>query len=341
MKDIITVILITASIAGFVWCFSFFLKQDLTTNEQVLFSIFLSLSSFFTSWLITHYYQQVSHKASIEEIKKESTQNLKTYATKAAEKVRNLSVQLTGLTTYLNEELINDDYECSEENLFAKTERLKSAIHIIKTLKTINDGSLSDWSGVIPEEIEEIEEDEREDIGELYKLVEDFNEVNRGTGQLNLLEDEDYRDVRIEALGKKIDSLYSSLAGINSGPTAPKIKREKILQHCPSCKGPIEYRQKPKKSSMKKIQCKNCNVKITSRWNEIDGFYLQTQVEYDEDFLKKVEQELPEQPWLKGVDKEVAKTLSVSNARIKKAINELIRRGIFKHQVNGEVINED
>jgi hypothetical protein len=40
-----------------------------------------------------------------------------------------------------------------DEALQAREERIESAIHLIRTLKSVNDTSLSDWEGVIGDEL--------------------------------------------------------------------------------------------------------------------------------------------------------------------------------------------
>lgn len=350
MKNLVTFVLMIVSIAGIAYCFNFFKEGDLTTNEQVLFSILLTIVSFLLSWVLSHFYYENSHKQTIEDIKKENQSNLKIYATKAAEKVKNLSAQLVGLVTYLNEELAADDYSSAEENLRAKEERIYSAVHIIKTLKSINDGSLSDWSGVIPEAIAEIAEAERETFEEINRLVSDFSEVktqyDEDTFQFPLEPQEE--SLKIEALSKKIDLLLNSVTGVSSKihiTPSGKVAADRI---CPHCNRQIHYRQKPLATSRKSFKCPECKNRILSTWSSESGFALEkdsrtigkdrskiSSGSLDEDFLLLVQEALPPQPWPKQVTQHVASQLSVSTAQVKKAINMLIKRGVFKHQVNG------
>jgi hypothetical protein len=57
-----------------------------------------------------------------------------------------------------------------------------------------------------------------------------------------------------------------------------------------------------------------------------------------EEVITLVRNELPEQPWVKGVHKEVAQKLGLSNETISAAIDIPILRGIFSDQVDGRVI---
>jgi hypothetical protein len=54
--------------------------------------------------------------------------------------------------------------------------------------------------------------------------------------------------------------------------------------------------------------------------------------------LKLVYEKLPSQPWPKGIHKDVAKELGFSNGVVSSAIDILISQGIFKNQVDGEII---
>lgn len=314
----------------------------MTTNEQVLFSIFLTLASSLLSWVVSHYYYEESHSKTIEEIKRENLSNLKIYATKAAEKVRNLSSQLLGLVTYLNEELASEDYNSAEENLRAKEERIYSTIHIIQTLKSINDGSLSDWSGVIPEEIQEIKAEDRQTLEELSDLATSLEELKlRHQEELGFqMEDvSDEQNKKIEILSKKIDLLLTSVTGVTSRPTKSTYKKEKIKKDCPECGFVVEYRQKPLVSSRKFIKCEECGTKLLSTWNLEEGFLVEVKSQsdhtVDEGLVESVRVKLPPQPWPKGISSLISQDLNVSHTKVTRAINTLIKRGVFKRQTNG------
>jgi len=57
--------------------------------------------------------------------------------------------------------------------------------------------------------------------------------------------------------------------------------------------------------------------------------------------ILKVKELLPEQPWKKGIHKKIAEQLNIPNGRASKAIQKLIRKGHFKHQINGEVVENE
>lgn len=347
MKNIIYLILIITPISGIVYCFRYFSKGNLTANEQVLFSIILTIGSFFLSWIVSHFYYEKSHQKSIEEIKKDNQSNLKIYASKAAEKVRNLSAQLVSLITYLNEELNSEEeYDSIVENLHAKEERIYSAIHIVKTLKSINDGSLSDWSGVIPEEIEEIAQEEREKVERISNLINDFDRVKSQQDDFFHIPDD---DEKMELLSKKIDLLLGSLTGVSPKPLKSASKKEGVEKNCLECGNIIKYRQKPLSTSRKSIKCTNCGTKLISGWNSDDGFILNKtstrsvvnesdynkEYDIDENFVEMIRSKLPPQPWPKKLGKNLSIELKIPRFKIHRAIDVLIKRGIFKYQVNG------
>ncbi len=116
-------------------------------------------------------YSASQHKAAIEEVQEVHRTNLRTYALKAAEKVTNLSNELSRLSTYLQQELDYTDYRNTEEKLQAKEERLESAIHLLSTLKSVNDTSLSDWQGVIGDELAVQREETKEREQELRAML--------------------------------------------------------------------------------------------------------------------------------------------------------------------------
>lgn len=328
-----------ASLVVVASCFIYLGKSELSEHEQVMFSILLTIASTILSWVISHIYYEKSHEKDIFEVKEENTKNIKLYATKAAEKVKNLSTELQKLSTYLVDELETDDYLNDKENLFAKQERIRSTIQIISTLKSINDGSLSDWRGVIPNEIKEIEDREREREENIGNIVEDYKlalltsvQQTAQTGDEDILLKEE-----IQKLNLKLDSVVSQVTGV---PKRTPTKKQKVSIECPACGVDINYQQKPTQQSRKNITCNNCKSSIRSTWEPERGFGLSVTVHSneripDEKFLEMVEQKMPAQPWPKGTSQLVGMELNVSKSKMKRAVNELIKRGKFKNQING------
>src|SRR5438270_11216721 len=99
----------------------------------------------------------------VERVTLQHDESLKTYALKAAEKVTNLSRELDRLSDYLREYLsYNAEGEALEVVLSVRDERVASAIHIVEILRSVNDTSLSDWQGVIGDELEKKKEEEEQ-----------------------------------------------------------------------------------------------------------------------------------------------------------------------------------
>lgn len=57
----------------------------------------------------------------------------------------------------------------------------------------------------------------------------------------------------------------------------------------------------------------------------------------DDEFLARVAKLLPAQPWPQHIHKMVASALQASNAKVTRAINELVRRGQFLPQIAGQI----
>lgn len=57
----------------------------------------------------------------------------------------------------------------------------------------------------------------------------------------------------------------------------------------------------------------------------------------DENIVLRVKESLPMQPWPKGVHKVVAERMGCKPRTVSAAIQELIRRGVFKQQIDGEL----
>lgn len=61
----------------------------------------------------------------------------------------------------------------------------------------------------------------------------------------------------------------------------------------------------------------------------------------DDEILSKIQEKLPEQPWITGIHKIVAKELDVSNKLVSTGIQQLIAKGVFKQQIDGKLIEEE
>lgn len=266
---------------GIIIILSIIATNDLTTNESTLLGVLLTILSVIASWIVSSYFSQNSQKQAIEEVKNESQNNLRTYALNAAEKVNNLSNELLKLSLYLKSELDKDD-SSDEYALYSKIERIESAIHIINTLKSVNDTSLSDWKGVIGDELEVREEEKEEREERLLQITENIENIlqNQNSSKKNESNEEiTFIKRQLEQLGKSINSTSLSSRIVSNKPS-----REKVEKPCPNCSSSISYTQKENVNSYKTIKCGNCDKRAISRFTVENGFYLTSEQYINESF---------------------------------------------------------
>ncbi len=255
-------------------------SQDLSNNETILLSIVLTIVSVSATWIASHYYSESTYKQAVEQVENENQSKLKIYALKAAEKVNNLSKELKKLSLYLEEEL-EQEYENTDEENHAREERIKSTIHIVGTLKSINDTALSDWQGVISEELEEQEEIEREKEEKLSNIIERYEHIIS-----NLVHEDDTRyaypeneelENAIKNLNRRINFIIKDFDNkrITSKTKKRRVLKEDVKNKCPICEEEIIYRQRPKKNSYKLFKCVACKDEIIGRWQPDTGFSLE------------------------------------------------------------------
>jgi hypothetical protein len=253
----LTVVLFLITIAGVAFCL-WRITASPTPNEALLLSILLTISSTIASWFVSRYFAEASFNS-----------HLRVFALKAAEKVTNLSNEFDRLSAYLQQALKDDDYESPNEALLAKNIRFEGAIHLINTLKSVNDGSLSDWQGVIGKEIDqkrEEEEERQEQRGEMVRdLVERFQELQHES----FVGGKPYEDtaaLRTELSKLRADlRLMASQVGGVPIPAATRPKRTEVDKSCPKCGKPLNYSQKTRRGSEKLLDCSSCGTRLLSR----------------------------------------------------------------------------
>jgi len=244
--------------------------SDLTNRETTLLGTVLTLISIMIGWGISHYYASIDKKAAIDEIREFEQKNLRTYALKAAEKVTNLSKELNRLSAYLEEELQFTGYRNSEEELFAKEERIESAIHMLGALRSINDTSLSDWQGVIGQELDEQREAEKEQAHALQALSDRLTALERVPSNQP---ETPFDSSQIDEIKRQLRTLSADIVGANFRARA-RPNYQHIDSVCPKCSSPINYGQRAKENDKKAIQCKNCEASLISTYREATGFSL-------------------------------------------------------------------
>jgi hypothetical protein len=347
LSTILIVILFVASIIGIIICLIYITTSSLSSKENLLLSILLTICSALISWIITVMYAKNENSVKIEEIKSSYKKDLRIYALKAAEKVDNLSNELNKLAVFLKDEL-DEENENIKNDLYAKKERIKSSIHIIGTLKSINDKSLSDWNGVIPTELEERDEEERETTEKIIEAKTKLNKIS----ELPKSSEDKYSEI-ISELQREIDHLIFSKTGNYTYSKNAKAYKTKVISNCPNCGHILIYKQRPQSNSIKSVRCTSCDKVSLSKWSESRSFYLELdegsnvlrkkpkKLKFDEELIQAVSNKLPKQPWPKGVHKKIKDELGISNYKLKGIINILIDRGVFLKQVNGKLFSKE
>ena len=272
------IFILSVGIASCIFMVAF---AELTNKESALLGIVLTMLSFVSSWLVSRHFSDRSHKQAIEEVKEQHSSNLRTYALNAAEKVNNLSNELAKLSVYLQQELEEDGEDLSTEELYNSSyERIESAVHIVNTLKSVNDTYLSDWKGVIGEELNEKFEEQQERENELKELVQKVELIlkNKPAEQAqSSVNDVQKLSKQINDIRRDLNLTLNSVSGTFVRPARhfSTIKKEVVFKNCPNCNFEIKYKQRPKGSSFKLITCENCSAKLNAIWREEQGFLLE------------------------------------------------------------------
>jgi hypothetical protein len=120
----------------------------LSNRELALIAIIMTLLSIGAGYLLCSYLTASENHRRIEEHKRLAAEELRVYGHKVTERVDNLSKELQRFAAFLTEEL-KHEYKDSTEGYRVRTERIESSIHIINTLKSINEALLGDWRNVL------------------------------------------------------------------------------------------------------------------------------------------------------------------------------------------------
>ena len=273
-----SLIVLVAFVAGIAWCFYSITQKDLTSREYGFLSFILTILSILATWLVSHFYSEFQRNRAVQEVQDLSQANLLTYARKAAEKVNNLSNELNRLALYLRQELDDQDYESPQEALRSREERLESAVYMIAALKSVNDTALSDWRGVIGDELEEQQEERLEREKELREIIVKMDTLVERDRQKMAGSQETTDAIRAELASLKEDFRRVSyqLTGTSLPRRVPrKPVRDTVEIPCPSCGAVLQYQQRPRKNSVKPVKCPDCDQKLISVYTEESGFTLE------------------------------------------------------------------
>ena len=241
-------------VLGIIVCLAIIATRDLNNTETLLLSLVLTILSLFGSWVASRHYSEVSFN-----------NNLRVFALKAAEKVNNLSNELDRLSVFLQQELGTTDNIAPNDALLSKEASIEAAIHIISTLKSVNDTSLSDWQGVIGEELnarKEAREEREEDLRELVDWIESVS--------LQIADSQSVRDntsvvlSEVNAIKSDLRTLASQVSGVPV--RRPKVSRQSLEIACPRCSSVLRYDQKAKEGGYKVVTCQECKSKLLSSY---------------------------------------------------------------------------
>jgi hypothetical protein len=110
------------------------------------------------------------------------------------------------------------------------------------------------------------------------------------------------------------------------------------------CEISISGKQRHIKQYIKLLRTtvKNCNALFTESEVKIvkDKKAPKQPIVLDDQLLTLIQNKLPNQPWPTGIHKVIASEINVSNHMVSIAIQQLISKGVFKHQINGVIIDE-
>lgn len=279
MPTPIKYLIAVAFAAGVGVCIYFIGAGNLTPHESALLGVILTILAILATWVITDIYTKSQYTKAIEEVQQVHQANLRTYALKAAEKVNNLSNQLNRLAAYLEEALEYDEKTDMHDAFLSNQDRIVSAIHIINTLQSVNDTALSDWEGVIGDELDDQrvkQQEKEEELAELIDRLESFSESQ--------IDAQKYAQDTTQTLSREMESIRRDMRSIASTlgltpvrfakPFTRKVRVD-VSKTCPECGQPLEYRQKEDVRSVKKFRCQSCNAELVATYDRDKKFVLQ------------------------------------------------------------------
>lgn len=386
---------------GVLVCILLIALGDLSSRESAMLSLILTALSVLASWSLAVRQSRIEASEAIDRVQEVNQTNLRTFALKAAEKVTTLSNELTRLSLFLEEELSSIDFNTSDEALLSRDQRIVGTVHHIRSLKAFNDGSLSDWQGVIGEELLQ----KREEILETEARIKDM------LADLVTTASESPELASTGSLRAELDLLRSELQSVALGIPAPTraigkkfgpLSRSTVRLNCPECSRELVFKQRPRHRNVKAVFCKACNSRLLSKYTAGQEFVLERRearkenvkcpgcgtgvkvqldsapgssvaatcshcksslrlarghekvkthwfpesqspndagvpLGIDRETLSLVRHALPQQPWPKGIHKQVAKELQISTSIVSKCIKRLINSGVFEPQVDGQI----
>jgi hypothetical protein len=250
----ISIVLVVGIVAGISICLWRIANSSPTANEALLLSLVLTGLSIAASWIVSQYYSETSFN-----------KNLRVFALKAAEKVTNLSNEFDRLSLFLQQELKETEYESTSEALLAKDIRIESAIHIINTLKSVNDRSLSDWQGIIGEELSAKREEQEAREETLREIMERFDDLQHSRYDEHNQEAEQERlRSELASIRNQLRVMTAQVSGVPVSQLNRPHKKAPMEKRCPTCGNLMQFTQRNKPGTMKGVSCKACGARWIS-----------------------------------------------------------------------------
>jgi uncharacterized membrane protein (DUF485 family) len=247
-----------------------------TPFEISLTAILLTLISIIFTWVVSHVYAKSTREKEINELNKSHEKSLRIYALKAAEKVTNLSKELDRLSNYLSQYIESEDEDDLEVVLRVRDQRIEGAIHIVGMLRSVNDGALSDWEGVIGEELSQKRDEEEAEFEEREERTQEILEkINRLIDRQNTA-DFDYLGDR-ERLSREFAEMRAGYQAILSDfsamygrrlPRYPSLSglSKSTAVSCGACGEGIKIRRNRRGAiKMGGVRCPKCDARYLSR----------------------------------------------------------------------------
>jgi hypothetical protein len=273
VKNFIKGLFLLILVFGMIYIFYILKYETLTPNENTLFSLFLTILSIAATLVVSHIYSESSQEQAIKDVKEYYQSNLHTYALNAAEKVNNLSSELNRLSNYLQDALETQEYDEGDKQIVVYEEKIASAIHSINTLKSVNDTSLSDWKGVIPEELDQKEEERQEREEKLEQIIDKYENIIQ-TDELESGKKIDQELINeLSEIRRAIRYLQNSANIVRIKKTTKPLKQV-VENKCPGCNATLVYKQRPNIKGLKIVQCEKCQKQYLSKWNN-DKFIME------------------------------------------------------------------
>lgn len=257
--------------------------SELSPREYLFLSILLTGLAIVASWLATSLASKSSSEQMRETLKAEYMENLRTYALKAAEKVQNLSMEMERLIDYVKGSTPSEE----EGDVKMAAERLKTVALMLETIKSVNDTALSDWRGIIGEELKKQEQIET-DIEAIFSKIEDLEEATTAPTVTTMLGEQPWLP-STGALAAAVDwetiykgTLHPGLENIDediqryasSSPIPVRMPRRRKIEaliKCPKCESEKQTRVTLRAGYQKIARCGNCRnyftIKVDSDLN--------------------------------------------------------------------------